>query len=55
MLNNELLKIICCPVDHGDLIYSVEKNILTCKICNKIYKIENDIPIMLVDENENKQ
>jgi uncharacterized protein YbaR (Trm112 family) len=54
MLSEKLLEILCCPIDHADLLYSPDQNILTCKKCNKIYRIENDIPIMLVDENENR-
>jgi uncharacterized protein len=54
MLSKELLEILCCPADHGDLIYSEEKNILTCSKCHRKYKIEDDIPIMLINEDENK-
>jgi uncharacterized protein len=50
MLSNELLKILCCPKCHGGLLYEAEKNTLTCKKCGKVYRIKDDIPIMLPDE-----
>lgn len=50
MLSKELLDIICCPKCHGDLLYEPESNTLTCKACRKVYRIEDDIPIMLVDD-----
>lgn len=53
MLKKELLDILCCPKPecHGDLDYSPEKNTLTCKKCGHIYRVENDIPIMLIEDN----
>jgi hypothetical protein len=52
MLKKELLEILCCPVDYGELDYDHEKDTLTCKKCNKVYKIKNDIPIMLVEDDD---
>ncbi|MBI4810862.1 MAG: Trm112 family protein [Ignavibacteriales bacterium] len=52
MLPKELLDILCCPKCHGDLLYEPKLEKLTCKSCRKIYPIKNDIPIMLVDDNE---
>lgn len=54
MLSEELLKILCCPLDHGALVYKPEENTLTCKQCGKVYRIKDDIPIMLPD-NETAQ
>jgi hypothetical protein len=50
MLKRELLEILCCPKCKGDLDYDEEKCTLTCKKCGKVYTVENDIPIMLVDD-----
>ena len=50
MLKKDLLDILCCPVCKGDLDYKPRKNTLTCTSCKKVYRIENDIPIMLPDE-----
>jgi len=55
MLSPELLKILCCPVCHGELLYEQEKNTLTCKKCGKVYRIKDDIPIMLPDEESSAQ
>jgi len=52
MLKQELLDILCCPKCKGDLAYDSERNTLTCKQCAKVYRVENDIPIMLVDDAE---
>ena len=50
MLSKELLDILCCPKCHGELRYEPKKNILTCKKCGKVYTIQNDIPLMLIDD-----
>jgi len=55
MLSKELLEILCCPKCKGDLLYEPEKNTLTCKQCGKVYEIKDDIPIMLVDDEEEKE
>jgi len=49
-LSDEILKIICCPKCKGDLEYKKEKEVLICRKCELVYKIEDDIPIMLIDE-----
>lgn len=51
MLSQELLKIICCPKCLDDLDYNEKENQLKCLKCDKIYKIENDIPILIIDDN----
>jgi len=52
MLSKELLDILCCPKCKGDLDYDAENNKLTCKKCGKVYEVKDDIPIMLVDDEE---
>jgi uncharacterized protein len=52
MLSKELLDILVCPACKGDLEYDREKAKLTCHACRLRYSIEDDIPIMLVDEAE---
>lgn len=47
----ELLEILVCPKCKGDLEYRrqpVEE--LRCHACRLGYRVEDDIPIMLVDE-----
>ena len=50
MLDPELLEILVCPKCHGDLEYRPEENALLCHACRLRYAVEDDIPIMLVDE-----
>ena len=52
MLSKELLEILVCPACKGDLLYDAEHAKLTCPACRLRYSIEDDIPIMLVDEAE---
>ena len=52
MLDNQLLEIIACPKCKGELEYKPEKDQLICQNCRLIYKIKDDIPIMLIDEAE---
>lgn len=52
MLEKELLEILACPKCKGDLEYDSDANTLTCPACRLIYRIEDDIPIMLIDEAE---
>ncbi|MFH1720979.1 MAG: Trm112 family protein [Candidatus Altiarchaeota archaeon] len=53
-LDPKLLEILACPKCKGDLEYvdKKEEHNLTCKACKLRYRIEDDIPIMLIDEAE---
>jgi uncharacterized protein YbaR (Trm112 family) len=46
----ELLEILVCPKCKGDLEYRQEEAELVCHACRLVYPIEDDIPIMLIDE-----
>jgi uncharacterized protein YbaR (Trm112 family) len=52
MLSKDLLDILVCPKCKGDLEYDREKNKLICEKCRLKYSIEDDIPVMLIDEAE---
>ena len=52
MLSDELLKILACPKCKGLLSYEREKDRLVCNYCRLIYRVQNDIPVMLIDEAE---
>ena len=52
MLNPQLLEILCCPKCKADVMYQSEKNRLVCSSCKQIYRIEDDIPIMIVEEGQ---
>ena len=47
----ELLEILVCPQCKGTLEYRTSpKEELVCNTCRLIYAVEDDIPIMLIDE-----
>ena len=50
MLDNKLLEIIACPKCKGDLEYDRQNEKLLCHKCKLAYRIEDDIPIMLIEE-----
>jgi len=52
MLDKKLLEILVCPKCKGKLEYDKENGKLTCNKCKLRYPIENDIPIMLIEEAE---
>ena len=52
MLDKELLDILVCPKCKGELEYDTDKNTLSCYACMLRYRVEDDIPIMLIDEAE---
>ena len=52
MLEKKLLEILACPACKGNLEYDEKNQRLTCPTCRLKYKIEEDIPIMLVEEAE---
>jgi len=52
MLSEKLLAILACPKCKGDLEYDRENEKLICHGCKLRYRIEDDIPIMLIDEAE---
>ena len=52
MIKKELLDILCCPETKADLVLDGDFLVSTDKNTRRRYKIENDIPIMLIDESE---
>ena len=49
-LDPMLLEILACPEDKGPLFYLGDENSLYNPRLRRIYRIEDDIPIMLIDE-----
>jgi len=49
-LKPELLEIIACPKCKGDLDYREDEQALDCNACKLRYRVEDDIPIMLIEE-----
>ena len=52
MISKELLDILCCPETKADLVLDNNYLVSTDKVTRRRYRIENDIPIMLIDESE---
>ncbi len=51
-LSNELLNVIVCPQCKGDLQYERGQSKLLCQNCKLIFRVEDDIPVLLLDEAE---
>ncbi len=51
-LSEELQRIIVCPKCKGELTYWKEKNKLDCKDCQLYFRVEDDIPILFIEEAE---
>jgi uncharacterized protein YbaR (Trm112 family) len=52
MINKDLLDILCCPETKAELVLDGETLVSTDKKTRRRYRIEDDIPIMLIDESE---
>jgi uncharacterized protein YbaR (Trm112 family) len=52
MVSKELLDILCCPETKADLVLDGNTLVSTDKATRRRYRIEDDIPIMLIDEAE---
>jgi uncharacterized protein len=51
-LDEELRKVLVCPTCKGDLTYERDPEALVCGQCRLRYRVEDDIPVMLIDEAE---
>lgn len=49
-LSPDLLEILACPQCKGELEYREAEAALLCHACALRYRIEDDIPVMLIDE-----
>ncbi|MFA7227809.1 MAG: hypothetical protein WC061_02145 [Melioribacteraceae bacterium] len=52
MISKELLDILCCPESKADLVLDGDFLVSVDKATRRRYRIEDDIPIMLIDESE---
>jgi uncharacterized protein YbaR (Trm112 family) len=51
-IDQELLDILACPKCKGEVKLENEGSSLVCHTCRLKYRIEDDIPVMLIDEAE---
>lgn len=52
MINKELLDILCCPESKADLVLDENSLVSTDKETRRRYRIEENIPVMLIEESE---
>ena len=48
-LTPDLLSMLVCPSCKGDLSYDTSADTLTCPRCRLRFKVEGDIPNMIID------
>ena len=51
-VDQELLDILACPRCKGGLVLEEGQGALRCEACRLRYRIEDDIPVMLIEEAE---
>lgn len=51
-LDPQLLEILVCPKCRGELEYRAGEHSLLCHACRLRYRVDDDIPVMLIDEAE---
>jgi uncharacterized protein YbaR (Trm112 family) len=51
-LDQELLDILVCPNDRGEVTYLEDEEIIVCGSCGYRYPVRDGIPVMLIDEAE---
>ncbi|MDP2470671.1 MAG: Trm112 family protein [Candidatus Palauibacterales bacterium] len=51
-IDPKLLEILVCPKCRGELEHRETEQALLCHSCRLRYRIEDDIPVMLIDEAE---
>ena len=49
-LDSRLLEILVCPQDKGRLEYKEEEQLLVNERLGIAYRVEDDIPVLLIDE-----
>ncbi len=52
MISKELLDILCCPETKADLVLDGNTLVSVDRNTRRRYRIEDDIPIMLIEESE---
>lgn len=49
-MDEELLEILACPKCKGGLALSSDESELRCEKCRLSYRVDDGIPILLIDE-----
>jgi uncharacterized protein YbaR (Trm112 family) len=51
-LDPQLLEILVCPNDRGEVDYLEAEQVIECRECGYRYPVRDGIPVMLIDEAE---
>jgi hypothetical protein len=51
-LDKELLDILVCPNDRGEIEFHEAEQVIVCLKCGHRYPVRDGIPVMLIDEAE---
>ena len=54
LIKKELMEILVCPVDKAELKELEATSQLECTECGRKYPVKEGIPVMLIDEAEDK-
>ena len=50
-LDSTVLEVLACPdTHHAPLDYDEEASTLTCTQCRRIFRVDDGVPVMLLDE-----
>jgi uncharacterized protein YbaR (Trm112 family) len=49
-IDAELKEILCCPKCKGELEFREEQERIVCHRCQLVYRVDDGIPVMLIDE-----
>jgi len=49
-MDEELLDLLACPKCKGGLLLTVDESALRCDACRLSYRVDDGIPILLIDE-----
>lgn len=49
-VDERLLEILVCPGCRGEIAYRHRRKVIVCVDCGLQYPVEDDIPVMLVEE-----
>lgn len=55
MIPAKLMKIVVCPICHGELRFNADCTKLRCTGCGKRFRVEDGIPILLAQEAESDE
>ncbi len=54
-MKKEILNILACPKCKGQLELKADETGIICKTCELLFKIEDNIPILLIEKAEKYQ